>query len=75
MAGPSFHLDVHSRPLPLRGHLVPFLHRGSPRGFQEEGGLSQTQVHCQMRGTPRLEPLWAGWGDADRQVALAGGGG
>ena len=75
MAGPSFHLDVHSRPLPLRGHLVPFLHRGSPRGFQEEGGLSQTQVHCQMRGTPRVEPLWAGWGDADRQVALAGGGG
>lgn len=53
---------------------MPFLHRGSPRGFQD-GGLSQTQVHCQMRGTPCLEPLWAGWGDADRQVALAGGGG
>lgn len=37
MTGPSFHLDVHSRPLPLRGYLVSFQHPGSPRGFPGGG--------------------------------------
>lgn len=54
----SFHLDIHSRPLPLRGYLVSFQHPGSPRGVSG-GEVGCLKVRCITRcvalrfGTPQ----------------------
>ena len=68
VAGPSFHLDVHSRPLPVRGHLVSLLHPGSPRGFPGGGwvvsnsGVLPGTWHSEF-GTPQDRQVTVGHGE------------